>query len=61
MTRTFADAPDEPRAPDHTEQTFPEMVRPRVYDILTSYENQSDHDSLSRGVGDASPCADDLR
>jgi hypothetical protein len=34
LTRTFAAALDEPRDPDRIEQTFPEMVRSRVYGIL---------------------------
>src|SRR6516165_10745668 len=60
LTQAFADALDDPRDPNLTEQSFPDMVRSRGYDILTGYENQSDHDSLSHGVGDATPCADNL-
>ena len=59
-TRAFAEALDDPRDPNLMEHSFPDMVRPRVYEIVTGYENQSDHDSLSHGVGDATPCADNL-
>jgi hypothetical protein len=34
LTRTFADALDDPREPDLTEHTFLEMVRSRVFGIL---------------------------
>jgi hypothetical protein len=46
ITRTFADALDDPRDPDLTEHTFLEMVRSRVYGILAGYEDQNDHDTL---------------
>jgi hypothetical protein len=34
LTRTFAGVLDNPRDPDLTEHTFPEMVRSRAYGIL---------------------------
>jgi hypothetical protein len=40
LTRAFAEALDDPRAPDLTEHTFQEMVRSRVYGILAGYEDQ---------------------
>ncbi|HEY7313999.1 MAG TPA: transposase [Gemmataceae bacterium] len=46
LTRTFADALDDPRDPDLTEHTFLEMVRSRVYGVLAGYEDQNDHDTL---------------
>jgi hypothetical protein len=46
LTRTFANALDDPRDPDLTEHTFLEMVRCRVYGILAGYEDQNDHDTL---------------
>ena len=46
LTRSFADALDDPRDPDLTEHTFLEMVRSRVYGILAGYEDQNDHDTL---------------
>jgi hypothetical protein len=65
LTRAFADALDDPRAPDLTEHTFREMVRARVYGILAGYEDQNDHDTLRhdpvfRLVADRSPEDDDL-
>jgi hypothetical protein len=46
LTRSFAEALDDPRDPDLTEHTFLEMVRSRVYGILAGYEDQNDHDTL---------------
>jgi hypothetical protein len=46
QTRAFADARDDPRDRDLTEQSFREMVPPRVYGILAGYEDQNDHDTL---------------
>jgi hypothetical protein len=46
LTRAFADALDDPRAPDLTEHTFLDMVRARVYGILAGYADQNDHDTL---------------
>jgi hypothetical protein len=46
LTRSFADALDDPRDPDLTEHTYLEMVRARVYGILAGYEDQNDHDTL---------------
>jgi Transposase DDE domain group 1 len=43
LTRAFADALDDPRAPALTGHTFLEMVRSRVYGILAGYEGQNDH------------------
>src|SRR5579884_1938426 len=65
LTRSFADALDDPRDPDLTEHTFLEMVRSRVYGILAGYEDQNDHDTLRADpvfklVTDRSPEDDDL-
>jgi Transposase DDE domain group 1 len=46
LTRAFAAALDDPRAPTRAEHTFLEMVRARVYGILAAYEDQNDHDTL---------------
>ena len=46
LTRTFADALDDPRDPDLTEQTIPEMVRSRVYGTLAWQEGKDDGDAL---------------
>lgn len=46
LTRQFADALDDPRAPELIEHTFLEMVRSRVYGVLADYEDQNDHDAL---------------
>jgi hypothetical protein len=45
LTRAFADALDDPRDPDLSENTFWEMVWSRVYGILAGYEDQNDHDT----------------
>jgi hypothetical protein len=65
LTRSFADALDDPRDPDLTEHTFLEMVRSRVYGILAGYEDQNDHDTLRADpvfklVADRSPNESDL-
>jgi hypothetical protein len=65
LTRSFADALDDPRDPDLTEHSFLEMVRSRVYGILAGYEDQNDHDTLRHDpvfklVADRSPEDDDL-
>jgi hypothetical protein len=39
LTRSFADALDDPREPDLIEHTFLELVRSRVYGILAGYED----------------------
>jgi hypothetical protein len=46
LTRSFADALDDPRDPGLTEHTFLEMLRSRVYGILAGYEDQNGHDTL---------------
>jgi Transposase DDE domain group 1 len=46
LTRSFAEALDDPRDADLTEHTFLEMVRSRVYGILAGYKDQNDHDTL---------------
>src|SRR5438132_2066933 len=46
LTKQFAAALDDPRDPELTEHTFPEMVRSRVFGILAGYEDQNDHDTL---------------
>src|SRR5262249_37068348 len=60
LTRTFAEALDDPRDPDLTEHPFPEMVRSRVYGLLTGYADQNGHDTLRAApvctlVADRSP------
>jgi hypothetical protein len=65
LTRSFADALDDPRDADLTEHSFLEMVRSRVYGILAGYEDQNDHDTLRHDpvfklVADRSPEDDDL-
>ena len=65
LTRSFADALDDPRDPGLTEHPFLEMVRSRVYGILAGYEDQNDHDTLRADpvfklVADRSPNDDDL-
>ena len=37
LTRSFADALDDPREPELTEHSFREMVRSRVYGILAGW------------------------
>src|SRR6202043_1551563 len=46
LTRQFADALDDPRAPHRIEHAVRDMVRARVYGILAAYEDQNDHDAL---------------
>jgi hypothetical protein len=46
LTQAFATALDDPRDPELTEHTFPEMVRSRIFGILADYEDQNDHDTL---------------
>src|SRR6516225_5368351 len=46
LTRQFAQALDDPRAPRCCGHTFLEMTRSRIYGILADYEDQNDHDSL---------------
>jgi hypothetical protein len=46
LTSQFAAALDDPRDPELTEHTFPEMVRSRIFGILAGYEDQNDHDTL---------------
>src|SRR5690242_11752218 len=65
LTRTFADALDDPRDHELTEHTFLEMVRSRVYGILAGYADQNDHDTLRADpvfklVAGRSPEEDDL-
>jgi hypothetical protein len=65
LTHAFTAALDDPRDPDLTEHTFPEMVRSRVYGILAGYEDQNDHGTLRHDpvfklVADRSPEDDDL-
>src|SRR5262249_48174116 len=65
LTRSFADALDDPRDPELTEHTFLEMVRSRVYGILAGYADQNDHDTpradpASKRSADRSPDDDDL-
>jgi hypothetical protein len=65
LTRSFADALDDRRDPELTEQTFLEMVRSRVFGILAGYEDQNDHDTLRTDpvfklIADRPPEEDDL-
>jgi hypothetical protein len=65
LTRSFAEALDDPRDPGLTEHSFLEMVRSRVYGILAGYADQNDHDTLRADpvfklVADRSPEAHDL-
>src|SRR5690349_7281288 len=65
LTRTFAEALDDPRNPGLTEHSFLEMVRSRVYGILAGYADQNDHDTLRADpvfklVADRSPEDADL-
>jgi hypothetical protein len=65
LTRSFADALDDPRDPGLTAHTFVEMVRSRVYGILAGYEDQNDHDTLRADpvfklLADRFPEEDDL-
>jgi hypothetical protein len=65
LTRAFAEALDDPRHPDLTEHTSPEMVRSRVYGTLAGYQDQNDHDTLRHDpvfklVADRSPEDDQL-
>lgn len=46
LTRQFAHALDDPRAPRCCDHTFLEMTRSRIYGILADYEDQNDHDTL---------------
>jgi hypothetical protein len=46
LTRALTEILDETRHPDHTEYTFLEMVRSRVYGILAGSQDQNDHDTL---------------
>ena len=45
LSRAFADALDDPRDPALIEHTYLEMVRARVYSILTGYEDPNGHDT----------------
>jgi hypothetical protein len=65
LTQSFAAALDDPRNPDLSEHTFPEMVRSRVFGILAGYEDQNDHDTLRTDpvfklIADRSPDDPDL-
>src|SRR5215467_818660 len=65
LTRAFAAALDDSRDPDLIEHTFLEMLRSRVYGILSGYEDQNDHDTLRHDpvfklVADHSPEDGDL-
>ena len=46
LTARFIDCLEDPRDPDQTEHTFPEMVRQRIFGILAGYEDCNDHDTL---------------
>jgi len=46
LTRRFAEALDDPRAPRRVAHSFLDMTRMRVFGILAGYEDQNDHDTL---------------
>lgn len=46
LTRQFAEALDDPRAPKFCDHTYLEMVRSRIFGVLAAYEDQNDHDAL---------------
>ena len=46
LTRAFADALTDRRAPDLIDHSFRDLVRARVYGILAGYQDQNDHDTL---------------
>jgi hypothetical protein len=48
LTKQFAAVFDDPRDPELTEHTFPEMVRSRVYGIRAGYADQNDHANRPR-------------
>ena len=65
LTRSFADALDDPRDPDLAEHAFLEMARSRVYGILAGYADPNDHDTLRADpvfklLADRSPDDSDL-
>ena len=65
LTRQFAQALQDARAPGLITHSFLEMVRSRIYGILAAYEDQNDHDTLRydpifKLVADRSPDADPL-
>ena len=49
LTEQFAAALDDPRDPTLTRQSLLSMVRQRIYGILADYEDQNDHERVSRG------------
>jgi hypothetical protein len=55
LTRSFAEALDDPRDPDLIEHTFLEMVRSRVYGILAGYEDQNLLVRLRRFIAEPLP------
>jgi hypothetical protein len=65
LTRQFATALQDLRAPRFCDHSLLEMVRQRVYGILADYEDQNDHDTLRSDpvfklLADRLPDADDL-
>ena len=46
LTRQFAEALCDRRAPGYIDHTFLEMTRMRIYGILAGYADQNDHDVL---------------
>jgi Transposase DDE domain group 1 len=46
LTRQFAEALDDPRAPKFCDHSYGEMARSRIFGILAGYEDQNDHDAL---------------
>src|SRR5262249_7389201 len=66
LTGAFAEALDDPRHPDRTEPTFPEMVWSRVSGILSGYADPNDpdtllHDPVFEPVADRSPDDNDCQ
>ena len=46
LTRQFAAALNDPRAPELIDHSFADMSRMRIFGILAGYEDQNDHDTL---------------
>jgi hypothetical protein len=49
LTRQFAAVLDDSRLPDRIEHSFTEIVRMRVFGILTGYEDHINHDAQRYG------------
>lgn len=65
LTRSFADALNDPRDPRRFDHSFLDMTRARVYGVLADYIDQNDHDTLRSDpvfklIADRSPDGPDL-